>query len=91
MIRCQTKGDDVRVTFSLPQDAPSGPVSVVGDFNDWTPGIHPLVKRAKGTRSVVLTVPKGSTITFRYLGDNDYWFDDEDADEQTPDGCIVRV
>ena len=27
----------VRVTFTLPQSDPSGPVSVVGDFNDWNP------------------------------------------------------
>ena len=91
MIRRQTKGDDVRVTFSLPQDAATGPISVVGDFNDWTPGTHTLVKRANGTRSVVVTLPKGTSARFRYLGENGNWFDDEDADETTPEGSIVRV
>jgi hypothetical protein len=32
-----TKDQHVRVTFALPLDEPTGRVSVVGDFNDWTP------------------------------------------------------
>src|SRR5262249_9626514 len=41
MIRRQQRGDQVRITFALPDLAYR--VSVVGDFNDWTPGVHTLV------------------------------------------------
>ena len=82
------KSDDIKVTFALPQDNPSGMVSVVGDFNDWTPGKHVLAKRANGTRSVAVTVPAGSSFRFRYLGENGHWFDDEEAPR---DGDAGRV
>ena len=66
MIRRQTKGTDVKVTFALPTDSSAPKVSVVGDFNAWTPGAHTLVKRANGTRSVSVTLPRGSAgIRFR--------------------------
>ncbi|MGN6521920.1 MAG: isoamylase early set domain-containing protein [Actinomycetes bacterium] len=82
------KSNDVKVTFSLPQEQPSGTVSVVGDFNDWTPGKHVLAKRANGTRSVAVTVPAGTSFRFRYLGENGHWFDDEAAPR---DGDAGRV
>src|SRR4051812_36039024 len=54
------KSDDVKITFAIPADEPQGQVSVVGDFNDWTPGKHVLAKRANGTRSASVTLPKGN-------------------------------
>lgn len=91
MIRRQPKSDGVRLTFALPDAEIAGRVSVVGDFNDWTPGTHTLVKRANGTRSVAVTVPKGSTVRFRYLGENGNWFDDPDADAHTSEGGVITV
>jgi 1,4-alpha-glucan branching enzyme len=82
------KSDDVKVTFSLPNDRLNGTVSVVGDFNNWTPGEHVLAKRANGTRSVAITVPAGTSFRFRYLGENGHWFDDEEAPR---DGDAGRV
>jgi 1,4-alpha-glucan branching enzyme len=69
----------VRITFALPADAPSGAVSVVGDFNDWNPFAHPLRRRANGTRSAAVTVPVGATLHFRYLAEGGIWFNDETA------------
>jgi 1,4-alpha-glucan branching enzyme len=79
LIKTARPGRDgtVRVTFALPADQPGGPVSVVGDFNNWDPFSHPLRRRANGTRSATVTVPAGSTLRFRYLGDGGLWFDDE--------------
>lgn len=91
MIRRQRKGDQVRVTFVLPDSALQGKVSVVGDFNAWTPGTHSLVRRTNGTRSVVVTVPAGTEQRFRYLGEGGLWFDDPDADARNGQDCIVRV
>jgi 1,4-alpha-glucan branching enzyme len=91
MIRRQKKGDQVRLSFILPNSIDLGAVSVVGDFNNWTPGAHPLVKRSNGTRSVVVSVPSGNEYRFRYLGEGGVWFDDEDADERDHHGGLVRA
>lgn len=91
MIRRQIKGDDVRLTFAIPEAATPGRVSVVGDFNDWTPGRHQLVRRGNGTRSVGVTLPKGTVVRFRYLGEDGHWFDDPDADALTTEGGVLHV
>jgi 1,4-alpha-glucan branching enzyme len=80
-----------KLTFALAADEPAGTVSVVGTFNDWTPGAHVLKKRSNGTRSVVVTVPAGSSVCFRYLGENGQWFDDPDAELVTADGGHLTV
>jgi 1,4-alpha-glucan branching enzyme len=85
------KSGEVKLTFALPQDSPTGPVSVVGDFNEWTPGKHVLAKRANGTRSVSVTVPAGRSIRFRYLGDGGNWFDDPDADRVDHDASVLDL
>lgn len=89
MLRRELKSGESRITFVLPQDEPAGRVSVVGDFNDWTPGVHPLVKRSNGTRSVRITVPRGSSYRFRYLGEDGHWFDEPDADRHEDLDCVV--
>ncbi len=79
-----------RLTFSLPNDGRGGDVSVVGSFNDWTPGRDPLEPTGDGLRSAVVDVPADADVHFRYLGSNGEWFDDPDADEITGDGGTVR-
>ena len=76
------------VTFALPVDV--GPVSVVGDFNGWTPGAHPLVKRSNGTRSVAVELAPGR-FEFRYLADGGVWLDEPTAPEHAGDNSIVIV
>jgi 1,4-alpha-glucan branching enzyme len=89
VIRREKKGDLVRLTFALPKEEPTGVVSVVGDFNNWTPDAHRLKTRANGTRSVAVQVPPGALLQFRYLGEGGQWFDDPDADEwQQGNGVI---
>lgn len=81
----------VRVTFALPASEPAGPVSVVGNFNNWNPFSHPLRKRSNGTRSTVVTIVPGSTLYFRYLGEGGHWFDDEAAHEIGDQGAAISV
>jgi 1,4-alpha-glucan branching enzyme len=76
VIRQEPRGEVTHLTFVLPQDEPAGRVSVVGDFNDWTPGAHRMVKRSNGTRSVKVAVPAGQAFGFRYLTEDGHWFDD---------------
>lgn len=84
------KTDVVRVTFALPLDDPEGPVSVVGDFNEWTPGTHELRRRSNGTRSVAIDVRPGTTVQFRYLGTDGRWFDDPQA-QHDGRNCLYQV
>jgi hypothetical protein len=89
VIKREPKGDKLHLTFVLPKDEPTGRVSVVGDFNGWQPGVHTLVKRSNGTRSVRITVPRGETLRFRYLGERGHWFDDPSADRRdSQDGVL---
>jgi 1,4-alpha-glucan branching enzyme len=85
------KNTGQKLTFVLPADHPAGTVSVVGTFNDWTPGAHVLKKRSNGTASATITVPEGTTVHFRYLGENGVWFDEPEADVITDEGSLVTV
>jgi hypothetical protein len=54
-----------KITFILPVDEPPGEVSVVGSFNNWTPGD-------------------------RYLGCDNVWVDEPDADQVTAMGSLLN-
>ena len=90
-LRIIPSGTRTKIQFVLPDDIHDGAVSAVGTFNDWTPGIHKLVRRSNGTRSVTVTVPNGNSLQFRYLGEGGVWFDDDDAQAITPQGSLVTV
>lgn len=91
MIKSEVKAGQVHLTFVLPQEQPAGRVSVVGDFNEWTPGRHPLVRRSNGTRSVKVTVAPDTTYRFRFLGENGHWFDDPHHDLRHGQDGVVHV
>ncbi|MFZ3493085.1 isoamylase early set domain-containing protein [Streptomyces sp. 5.8] len=82
MLERTLRKDRTEVTFVLPADTPPGPVSVVGDFNDWQPGTHILRLRKDGKRAVTVELPSKGTHSFRYLAAGDYWFNDESAGDQ---------
>lgn len=84
------KSNTVKVTFVLPQNEVDGHVSVVGDFNEWTPGRHVLARRTNGTKSVSVTLPAGTCARFRYLGENGRWFDDPEV-ERDGDAGVIRI
>lgn len=90
-IRLQPNGSTTKIQFVLPDDVHDGPVSAVGTFNDWKPGVHRLVRRSNGTRSVTVAVPRGEQIRFRYLGKGGVWFDDPDAADVSGEGCVVHA
>ncbi|MFD5892233.1 isoamylase early set domain-containing protein [Streptomyces sp. NPDC060334] len=89
MLERKPRKDRTEVTFVLPADAPPGPVSVVGDFNDWQPGVHTLTPRKDGNRAVTVALPAESAHSFRYLAAGDHWFNDESADAR--DGANSRL
>jgi hypothetical protein len=77
------------VIFELAGDVHEGIVSVVGSFNQWTPGIHVLELQEDGQRNVTVPVEPDVDIHFRYLGSGGVWFDDPEA-ETTEYGSILR-
>jgi hypothetical protein len=90
VIKRESKGNQLHLTFVLPKDQPSGAVSVVGDFNEWRPGTHTLVRRSNGTRSVKVAVTAGEKYRFRYLGEDGNWFDDPNVDVRDgQDGVVL--
>ncbi|MFE2928956.1 isoamylase early set domain-containing protein [Streptomyces goshikiensis] len=89
MLERTLRKDRTEVTFVLPADSPPGPVSVVGDFNNWQPGAHTLTSRKDGTRAVTIELPHKSSHSFRYLAAGDYWFNDDSAGDL--DGSNSRL
>ncbi|OLF12592.1 hypothetical protein [Actinophytocola xanthii] len=83
----------VRLTFVLRSDTPHGRVSVVGDFNEWRPGVHELRPRSNGTRSVAVTVPDGTDVRFRYLGEGGNWCNETEHPDvrQIGEDSVIRV
>ena len=74
--------DSVKVTFVLPDDHPYGEeVSVVGDFNDWTPGEHRFVRRSNQTYSTNVILPEDDRFAFRYYSEEEGWINEEEADD----------
>jgi 1,4-alpha-glucan branching enzyme len=91
MIKREVKAGQVHLTFVLDQEQPAGRVSVVGDFNDWTPGRHRLAKRSNGTRSVKVKVEPGAAYKFRYLGEDGHWFDDPQHEQRHGQDGVIHA
>jgi hypothetical protein len=89
MLERKQLADRHEVTFVLPAGIPPGPVSVVGDFNDWQPGTHMLEPCGEGLRAVTVALPGSQVHSFRYLAAGDYWFDEDHADDH--DGVNSRL
>jgi hypothetical protein len=90
-IHRSTDADGCTVTFVLTDEDSVSPVSVVGSFNDWTPGAHRFEANWDGSRSVTVVVSTETDVYFRYLGPDGFWFDDPDADEINAEGSVLRV
>lgn len=90
LTRTRLFGGRARVTFRLDAERPEGTVSVVGDFNGWQPGVHELVRRRNGTRTVTVALSPGEH-RFRYLATGGLWFDDDSADSVDGHGSVIRV
>jgi len=91
VIRLSPGAKDTKVTFAVPVSQVPGRCSVVGDFNQWQPGVHEMRRRGNGTRSVAISVPAGTRIRFRYLAENGHWFNDPDITELDGEDTSVTV
>jgi 1,4-alpha-glucan branching enzyme len=74
---------EILVTFRLPHAATSGEVSVVGEFNDWSPTANPMHRDGEGFVAHI-TLKPGRVYRFRYLIDGQRWENDWAADAYVP-------
>jgi 1,4-alpha-glucan branching enzyme len=70
-----------RVTFELPAQVSAQTASVCGDFNDWSPDEHPMIRRKDGRFSVTISLPADRTYRYRYLVDGEHWENDQEAEK----------
>jgi len=71
------------VTFRLPADVGATAVSVVGEFNGWSPDAHRMRREDDAFTAVIPLVP-GRAYRFRYLLDGERWLNDWAADAYVP-------
>ena len=73
-----------RVTFYLPADVQAEHATLCGEFNDWNPAAHPMIKKKDGTFYVSLYLDAGASYRYRFLLDNDRWENDWEAEAYVP-------
>ena len=75
-----------KVTFRVPKKVANGAesVAVVGDFNNWQPGSHPMTHLKAGGFSTTIELEKGKEYQFRYLFDGEKWENEAEADKLAP-------
>ena len=91
VIRLSPTRSGVKVTFTLPLEQSAGECSVVGDFNEWQPGVHAMRRRPNATQSASVTLPRGTRVRFRYLAENGQWFNDPDVHELDGSDSVLSV
>lgn len=91
------KGHSVRVTFSVPGDAATESVAVVGNFNDWNARRHEMkLDKRNGVWTKSISFKPGTRLEFRYFADGESWLNDETADDYVANGylssnCVVEL
>lgn len=70
-----------QVTFKLKiaRDLSGG--SVVGDFNNWTPGAHKLKADKSGHLTAIVSLPSNKRFAFKFLTTGGAWLNDDAADD----------
>lgn len=71
-----------KVTFSIPSEAVTNEVALVGDFNDWDTESTKLTKK-NGVYETELRLKPETEYKFRYLIDGTTWENDYAADAYT--------
>jgi 1,4-alpha-glucan branching enzyme len=73
-----------RVTFELSPEETISEVSLCGEFNEWEPSAHPMMRRKDGRFSITVSLEAGRNYRFRYLLDGQVWENDWEADGYVP-------
>ena len=72
-----------KVTFRLPKQAVQSAATahLVGEFNNWDTGAHPMQRLKKGGFKVTLELEPNREYQYRYLLDQTIWQTDQEADK----------
>lgn len=73
-------GRSCRVTFKLTGDVEAEQAAILGEFNEWDEGAHPMKRLKDGTFSATMSLDAGKDYRFRYLLDGSRWINDETPD-----------
>jgi 1,4-alpha-glucan branching enzyme len=79
--------DVCKVTFRIPESTAikAREAAVVGDFNHWDAGAHPMKKlKTDGSFKTVVELPRNGEYAFRYLVDGKEWINEPEADRSAP-------
>lgn len=95
----ETKGNNTLVTFSIGGDeTPStSQILLLGDFNNWKEDSSFLMKKEDGSYVKSLKLENGKRYEFRYLSENNGWFNDSGADDYVAspyygiENCVVDL
>jgi len=71
----------ISVTFATFEHSEANELSLVGEFNDWSPETHPMRRRKDGAWAATVRLQKGSEHQYRFLVDGADWASDPEADE----------
>jgi 1,4-alpha-glucan branching enzyme len=77
-------GKSCRVTFELPPEVDAKDAALCGDFNEWSPGVHPMRQRKDGRFIATVSLKPGRPYRFKYLLDGCRWENDWNADAYVP-------
>lgn len=69
-----------KVTFRLPKTTEAESAAVVGDFNDWDSAENPMDQLKSGEFKVTIDLEQDHEYEFRYLLDDETWYNDNQAD-----------
>src|SRR4051794_31812029 len=83
MLERRDDGGSVIVTFRIPGQAAAESACVVGDFNNWSEGVH-VMSRVDGSLTIAIPLDAGRAYRFRYLLDGERWENDWAADTYLP-------
>ncbi|MGB3717739.1 MAG: isoamylase early set domain-containing protein [Candidatus Promineifilaceae bacterium] len=77
------KNNITKVTFILPGEVAGQSVHLVGDFNEWQ-ATQAMKRQRDNTWKLTLDLEPDSKYQFRYLVDEQDWFNDPEADSYVP-------
>jgi 1,4-alpha-glucan branching enzyme len=92
--------DVYKVTFRLAKheqpDYPVNSVNLVADFNDWSFTDMPMQPLKNGDYKITVELKPGKKHEFRYLINNEKWFNEWEADEYIlgdfgKDNCVIEL
>jgi 1,4-alpha-glucan branching enzyme len=89
-----TREGKVQVTFELPPGVQARQIYVVGEFSQWEGAGLPMSQaHPEANWELTLELEPGRRYRFRYLTDDDHWFNDMFADDhaENPYGSYDSV